>query len=291
MKHKKKEGTAKVVNVAVQATFTKTLLTAENDIVNYVALYSDSDLSQRVTEPRAVTFKAGDTTSSNAEFTALTDGTTYYIGLTDAFGEKAGTDYELSDNVVAAKAAEDEQAVLDIDYTTYPDGDYSYQADISVTVQVKDVQGAAYAASDTFYAMLYQDADRTQKVLSTPLTFAMSGTAALTQSTQVKMTKASETFYLAQTDANGTEITNADPNFLYGITYPDLTNQALTVVCGQKAAANDSGSAGKFHRNAPVAGCSFRQAASGCEDGHQECEDRQGSIFLYDRKRSGDTDE
>ena len=155
MKHKKKEGTAKVVNVAVQATFTKTLLTAENDIVNYVALYSDSDLSQRVTEPRAVTFKAGDTTSSNAEFTALTDGTTYYIGLTDAFGEKAGTDYELSDNVVAAKAAEDEQAVLDIDYTTYPDGDYSYQADISVTVQVKDVQGAAYAASDPFYAMLY----------------------------------------------------------------------------------------------------------------------------------------
>ena len=124
MKHKKKEGTAKVVNVAVQATFTKTLLTAENDIVNYVALYSDSDLSQRVTEPKAVTFKAGDTTSSNAEFTALTDGTTYYIGLTDAFGEKAGTDYQLSDNVVAAKAAEDEQAVLDIAYTTYPDGDY-----------------------------------------------------------------------------------------------------------------------------------------------------------------------
>ena len=242
MKHKKKEGTAKVVNVAVQATFTKTpltktLLTAENDIVNYVALYSDSDLSQRVTEPKAVTFKAGDTTSSNAEFTALTDGTTYYIGLTDAFGEKAGTDYQLSDNAVAAKAAEDGQAVLDIGYTTYPDGDYSYQADISVTVQVKDVQGAAYAASDTFYAMLYQDADRTQKVLSTPLTFAMSGAAALTQSTQVKMTKASETFYLAQTDANGTEITNADPNFLYGITYPDLTNQALTVVCGQKAAA------------------------------------------------------
>ena len=236
MKHKKKEGTAKV-NVAVQATFTKTLLTAENDIVNYVALYSDSKLSQRVTEPKAVTFKAGDTTSSNAEFTALTDGKTYYIGLTDAFGEKAGTDYQLSDNAVAAKAAEDGQAVLDIDYTTYPDGDYSYQADISVTVQVKDVQGAAYAASDTFYAMLYQDADRTQKVLSTPLTFAMSGTAALTQSTQVKVTKASETFYLAQTDANGTEITNADPNFLYGITYPDLTNQALTVVCGQKAAA------------------------------------------------------
>ena len=236
MKHKKKEGTAKV-NVAVQATFTKTLLTAENDIVNYVALYSDSDLSQRVTEPKAVTFKAGDTTSSNAEFTALTDGKTYYIGLTDAFGEKAGTDYQLSDNAVIAKAAEDEQAVLDIDYTTYPDGDYSYQADISVTVQVKDVQGAAYAASDTFYAMLYQDADRTQKVLSTPLTFAMNGTAALIQSTQVKMTKASETFYLAQTDASGTEITNADPNFLYGITYPDLTNQALTVVCGQKAAA------------------------------------------------------
>ena len=236
MKHKEKEGTAKV-NVAVQATFTKTLLTAENDIVNYVALYSDSKLSQRVTEPKAVTFKAGDTTSSVAEFSALTDGTTYYIGLTDAFGEKAGTDYQLSDNAVAAKTAEDEQAVLDIDYTTYPDGDYSYQADISVTVQVKDVQGAAYAASDTFYAMLYQDADRTQKVLSTPLTFAMSGAAALTQSTQVKMTKASETFYLAQTDANGTEITNADPNFLYGITYPDLTNQALTVVCGQKAAA------------------------------------------------------
>ena len=236
MKHKEKEGTAKV-NVAVQATFTKTLLTAENDIVDYVALYSDSKLSQRVTEPKAVTFKAGDTTSSVAEFSALTDGKTYYIGLTDAFGEKAGTDYQLSDNVVAAKAAEDEQAVLDIGYTTYPDGDYSYQADISVTVQVKDVQGAAYAASDTFYAMLYQDADGTQKVLSTPLTFAMSGTAALTQSTQVKMTKASETFYLAQTDANGTEITNADPNFLYGITYPDLTNQALTVVCGQKAAA------------------------------------------------------
>ena len=236
MKHKKKEGTAKV-NVAVQATFTKTLLTAENDIVNYVALYSDSDLSQRVTEPKAVTFKAGDTTSSKAKFTDLTDGKTYYIGLTDAFGEKEGTDYQLPDNAVAAKAAEDEQAVLDIDYTTYPDGDYSYQADISVTVRVKDVQGAAYAASDTFYAMLYQDADRTQKVLSTPLTFAMSGTAALTQSTQVKMTKASETFYLAQTDANGTEITNADPNFLYGITYPDLTNQALTVVCGQKAAA------------------------------------------------------
>ena len=161
MKHKKKEGTAKV-NVAVQATFTKALLTAENDIVNYVALYSDSKLSQRVTEPKAVTFKAGDTTSSVAEFSALTDGTTYYIGLTDAFGEKAGTDYQLSDNAVAAKAAEDEQAVLDIDYTTYPDGDYSYQADISVTVRVKDVQGAAYAASDTFYAMLYQDADRTQ---------------------------------------------------------------------------------------------------------------------------------
>ena len=237
MKHKKKEGTAKVVNVAVQATFTKTLLTAENDIVNYVALYSDSDLSQRVTEPKTVTFKAGDTTSSKAEFTDLTEGKTYYIGLTDAFGEKEGTDYQLSDNAVVAKAAEDEQAVLDIDYTTYPDGDYSYQADISVTVRVKDVQGAAYAASDTFYAMLYQDADRTQKVLSTPLTFAMSGTAALTQSTQVKVTKASETFYLAQTDANGTEITNADPNFLYGITYPDLTNQALTVVCGQKAAA------------------------------------------------------
>ena len=72
MKHKKKEGTAKV-NVAVQATFTKALLTAENDIVNYVALYSDSKLSQRVTEPKAVTFKAGDTTSSVAEFSALTD--------------------------------------------------------------------------------------------------------------------------------------------------------------------------------------------------------------------------
>ena len=235
MKHKA-GGTAKV-EVTAQATFTRTLLTAENDVVNYVALYSDSELTKRVTEPKAVTFTAGNTTSTAAEFTALTDGSTYYIGLTDAFGEKAGTDYQLADNAVTARAAENAQAVLDIDYTTYPEGDYSYQADVSVTINVKDVQGAAYASSDTFYAMLYQDADKTQKVLDAPLTFAMNGAATLTQSTQVKATKASETFYLAQTDASGTEITNADPNFLYGITYPDLTNQALTVVCGQKAFA------------------------------------------------------
>ena len=191
----------------------------------------------RMTEPKAVTFKQGSTTSTDVEFTALADGK-YYIGLTDAFGETAGTDYKLPKNAVDVKTAESEQtAVLDIDYTTYPEGDYSYQADVSVTVNVKDVNGNAYASADTFYAMLYQDANKTQKVLSAPLTFAMNGAVTLTQSISLKMTKASETFYLAQTDANGTEITNADSNFLYGITYPDLTDQALTVVCGQKTAA------------------------------------------------------
>ena len=247
------------LNVTAQAFCNNVLLTAEKageamETEYYAALFADKDLKQRVSAVTALNFEQGKTASVQSVFGGLEKGS-YYLAPTNEFGEILEVkQYQIVDNAgavlselifkdgetAAQNAVINYQYVADATENTYPDGDFSYLADLTLTKKLLNGDGSERIGeeSDEFTVDLYQDAERTKKIEAAPVVFKMSGIAAKEQKIQVKMTAGTADLYLTEKDKDG-QIIGADANnkSQYTVSYaPDNTGK-ITVICGTPVSA------------------------------------------------------
>ena len=229
VKDEKKE--SKDVSVSV----TKKLVTVDGTVIGavdatyYVALYSDADCTQRVSDVLALNFKNAST--STVTFTGLEKGQTYYVGECEADGTcylanicADGTMYmvDFSDgNAVTVDNADGSTTVyFDNQFENIPDGYYK-EAELNITKKLVGSDGKAKNSNEIFYAGIFADEGFTQ--LSTdvsenivPLDLA-GGSEATAQVNVALPESGSITLYVTEVDSNGKPVAGA-ASFKYDVT-------------------------------------------------------------------------
>ena len=229
VKDEKKE--SKDVSVSV----TKKLVTVDGTVIGavdatyYVALYSDADCTQRVSDVLALNFK--NASSSTVTFTGLEKGQTYYVGECESDGTcylanicADGTMYmvDFSDgNAVTVDNADGSTTVyFDNQFENIPDGYYK-EAELNITKKLVGSDGKAKNSNEIFYAGIFADEGFTQ--LSTdvsanivPLDLA-GGSEATAQVNVALPESGSITLYVTEVDSNGKPIAGA-ASFKYDVT-------------------------------------------------------------------------
>ena len=229
VKDEKKE--SKDVSVSV----TKKLVTVDGTVIGaedatyYVALYSDADCTQRVSDVLALNFK--NASASTVTFTGLEKGQTYYVGECESDGTcylanicADGTMYmvDFSDgNAVTVDNADGSATVyFDNQFENIPDGYYK-EAELNITKKLVGSDGKAKNSNEIFYAGIFADEGFTQ--LSTdvsanivPLDLA-GGSEATAQVNVALPESGSITLYVTEVDSNGKPVAGA-ASFKYDVT-------------------------------------------------------------------------
>ncbi|MCC8138048.1 MAG: hypothetical protein LIO76_08315 [Clostridiales bacterium] len=215
---------------------------------------ASSDLV-RVSGVQTLTLSSGETGSGSVTFDSLTAGT-YYVAATDKDGNllqlgTAASPYAAAVEVTLAESDTEKTVTLQYQYTedSWTEGAFSCTVPLTITLNVLDRDGTALAGNETFYVNIYADADRTKSVSvytdstlteaanSTPIAISMDGGSTQTVSVVLKVTAAEQTFYIGETDSSGTAVTGGENEFAYNVSYPDSDANAVTVQCGDTAAA------------------------------------------------------
>ena len=229
VKDEKKE--SKDVSVSV----TKKLVTVDGTVIGamdatyYVALYSDADCTQRVSDVLALNFK--NASSSTVTFTGLEKGQTYYVGECEADGTcylanicADGTMYmvDFSDgNAVTVDNADGSTTVyFDNQFENIPDGYYK-EAELNITKKLVGSDGKAKNSNEIFYAGIFADEGFTQ--LSTDVSanivpLDLTGGSEATAQVNVALPESgSITLYVTEVDSNGKPVAGA-ASFKYDVT-------------------------------------------------------------------------
>ena len=263
------ENTASLTLTA-RSYYNDVLLTAVQAGRHYAALFSDEDLTNRVSAVQAITYEAGKTESTAVVFAGLaqnaTDQSTYYLAETDEYGTAltAGTQSgtassnaewtsltwigDVKSNKVSFQAAaegstepEKKTARLDFCYAAFPTGKFSYPVDIHVTKNVLDQTGSEASSDETFYFNIYRTAENSsnpgEKVFENPVAIVMDGAASASVTCQLMAADVSESFAIREVDAGGSILTTETGSFQYAVSYPSHPNGTFTVNC--EPAVND----------------------------------------------------
>ena len=229
VKDEKKE--SKDVSVSV----TKKLVTVDGTVIGavdatyYVALYSDADCTERVSDVLALNFK--NASSSTVTFTGLEKGQTYYVGECEADGTcylanicADGTMYmvDFSDgNAVTVDNADGSTTVyFDNQFENIPDGYYK-EAELNITKKLVGSDGKAKNSNEIFYAGIFADEGFTQ--LSTDVSenivpLDLAGGSEATALVNVALPESgSITLYVTEVDSNGKPVAGA-ASFKYDVT-------------------------------------------------------------------------
>ena len=238
---------AQTLELTAQSTFNQTVLTSEYEDHYYVALFQDKALKKKVSNVITLTYVEGKKTTAKAAVAGVEKGT-YYLAPTDEFGDPVSDEsFNLVQKGETAKENQNyttitvkkteggkEAIALEYQYTEYPADDFSYEAPITLTKQVKNYTGKAKKVTEEFYAMLYADADHKEALLEEPVKLALKDAASVKETVKVKMTDSSVPVWMAEVDKDGNLITSETDEFLYTVTYPGHADGKLTVVCGEK---------------------------------------------------------
>ncbi len=229
VKDEKKE--SKDVSVSV----TKKLVTVDGTVIGaedatyYVALYSDADCTQRVSDVLALNFK--NASASTVTFTGLEKGQTYYVGECESDGTcylanicADGTMYmvDFSDgNAVTVDNADGSTTVyFDNQFENIPDGYYK-EAELNITKKLVGSDGKAKNSNEIFYAGIFADEGFTQ--LSTDVSanivpLDLAGGSEVTAQVNVALPESgSITLYVTEVDSNGKPVAGA-ASFKYDVT-------------------------------------------------------------------------
>lgn len=258
------------ISVKADAFSNGVLLTAEEGRKSkyYAALFSDQTCTARVSAVKEVVFDGNAQKSQQIVFRGLEAGARYYLAPTNELGEAlpSGTfeAYEVngenkisvvytgitfSEMPVTREATDPvyEQKTVELSYlfspdstiNPYPEGDFSYIANIKLTKNLLDQSGNALIgqADDTFYVDLYRDSSRTQKVTQTPITFAMQDKSTMEATYELKMTAGKADFYLSETDQNGKVVGGEKGDSVYTVSYLPNADGKLSIVCGSEFTA------------------------------------------------------
>ena len=206
-----------------KVTVTKTLSLGDKDLpigakdtVFYVALFSDAERTQRVSDVKPLIFKNQSTTT--AVFEKLEAGI-YYVGETDAYGNLIDANAEdalFIPQYIDGYVAEITSTVFEVSksinnrFPTLPEG-YYYEGTLNITKKV--LKGTeAWATDNVYYAGVFTDAACTQKATD-PIKLAMNGSSETTAKVTVPLgedPKTVVTYYVAETDENGVVLQNGN---------------------------------------------------------------------------------
>ena len=219
----------------VSVSVTKKLVTVDGTVIGavdatyYVALYSDADCTERVSDVLALNFK--NASASTVTFTGLEKGQTYYVGECEADGTcylanicADGTMYmvDFSDgNAVTVDNADGSTTVyFDNQFEKIPDGYYK-EAELNITKKLVGSDGKAKNSNEIFYAGIFADEGFTQ--LSTDVSqnivpLDLAGGSEATALVNVALPESgSITLYVTEVDSNGKPVAGA-ASFKYDVT-------------------------------------------------------------------------
>ena len=211
----------------VSVSVTKKLVTVDGTVIGavdatyYVALYSDADCTERVSDVMALNFK--NASASTVTFTGLEKGQTYYVGECEADGTcylanicADGTMYmvDFSDgNAVTVDNADGSTTVyFDNQFEKIPDGYYK-EAELNITKKLVGSDGKAKNSNEIFYAGIFADEGFTQ--LSTDVSqnivpLDLAGGSEATALVNVALPESgSITLYVTEVDSNGKPVAGA----------------------------------------------------------------------------------
>ena len=229
----------KTVDKTVSVSVTKRLVTVDGQVIGapdatyYVALYSDPDCTQRVSDVMALNYK--NASVSTVTFTGLKKGQTYYVGECEADGTSYlanvnadGTLYtvDFSDgNTVEVTNNDGSKTIyFDNQFEKVPDGYYK-EGELNITKKLVGGDGKAKNSSEIFYAGIFSDADFTQlspDVSDNIVPLDLAGGSEVTSQVKVSIPESgSITLYVTEVDSEGNPVAGA-ASFKYDVSVDNM---------------------------------------------------------------------
>ena len=223
---------------------------AARDQTFYVALYSDKDCTQRVSDVKALVFKNAD--ASTVVFSEnIKAGKTYYIaectqdGTSQTIGALAdGTVYEAvfgnGNSTTVTEANGTTTVSFENVFSSFPPDGFYKQGQLTITKKVLGADGGTRNSTEVFYAGIFDDAAHTQlsqQVEQNIIKLDMDGGYEVSEIINVGLAQsgAKVTLYVTETDSNGKPIAGSE-GFGYKVTVSadsvifDETNMTAEVV-------------------------------------------------------------
>ena len=223
---------------------------AARDQTFYVALYSDKDCTQRVSDVKALVFKNAD--ASTVVFSEnIKAGKTYYIaectqdGTSQTIGALAdGTVYEAvfgnGNSTTVTEANGTTTVSFENVFSSFPPDGFYKQGQLTITKKVLGADGGTRNSNEVFYAGIFDDAAHTQlsqQVEQNIIKLDMDGGYEVSEIINVGLAQsgAKVTLYVTETDSNGKPIAGSE-GFGYKVTVSadsvifDETNMTAEVV-------------------------------------------------------------
>ena len=223
---------------------------AAKDQTFYVALYSDKECTQRVSDVKALVFKNAD--ASTVVFSEnIKAGKTYYIaectqdGTSQTIGALAdGTVYEAvfgnGNSTTVTEANGTTTVSFENVFSSFPPDGFYKQGQLTITKKVLGADGGTRNSNEVFYAGIFDDAAHTQlsqQVEQNIIKLDMDGGYEVSEIINVGLAQsgAKVTLYVTETDSNGKPIAGSE-GFGYKVTVSadsvifDETNMTAEVV-------------------------------------------------------------
>ena len=223
---------------------------AARDQTFYVALYSDKECTQRVSDVKALVFKNAD--ASTVVFSEnIKAGKTYYIaectqdGTSQTIGALAdGTVYEAvfgnGNSTTVTEANGTTTVSFENVFSSFPPDGFYKQGQLTITKKVLGADGGTRNSNEVFYAGIFDDAAHTQlsqQVEQNIIKLDMDGGYEVSEIINVGLAQsgAKVTLYVTETDSNGKPIAGSE-GFGYKVTVSadsvifDETNMTAEVV-------------------------------------------------------------
>lgn len=215
------------------------------DATYYVALFEDEDLKD-IVDGSVKELRYQNSSSSSVTYDNLPMGRTYYLAEVDESGKPYSADHcipffydsETPDQFEVELGGEKKDVTFANVYDEIPD-DYYFEGELTVTKKVHTAAGVEARSNGTFYAGIFMDPEfttlaSTDLVSQNIVTLAMGGGTEASQTIKVHLTgetpeEARETFYIAETDANGRPV-NASGFTQGGVTYVATVSTTSTTV-------------------------------------------------------------
>ena len=216
----------------------------------YVALYSDKECTQRVSDVKALVFKNAD--ASTVVFSEnIKAGKTYYIaectqdGTAQTIGALAdGTVYEAvfgnGNSTTVTEVNGTTTVSFENVFSSFPPDGFYKQGQLTITKKVLGADGGTRNSNEVFYAGIFDDAAHTQlsqQVEQNIIKLDMDGGYEVSETINVGLAQsgAKVTLYVTETDSNGKPIAGSE-GFGYKVTVSadsvtlDETNMTAEVV-------------------------------------------------------------
>lgn len=223
---------------------------AARDQTFYVALYSDKECTQRVSDVKALVFKNAD--ASTVVFSEnIKAGKTYYIaectqdGTAQTIGALAdGTVYEAvfgnGNSTTVTEVNGTTTVSFENVFSSFPPDGFYKQGQLTITKKVLGADGGTRNSNEVFYAGIFDDAAHTQlsqQVEQNIIKLDMDGGYEVSETINVGLAQsgAKVTLYVTETDSNGKPIAGSE-GFGYKVTVSadsvtlDETNMTAEVV-------------------------------------------------------------